>query len=561
MNDGQAAALSLLQEANFNLLRVRGSHFVFTGELPCQPDPVRIQLDISDWDFRSYPSITLSSRPAALDKFIPHLDVDNRLCYFTPGAVVLDRFNPDVAIAQCLEQATQLLNRIAADPDYCEKDILLEFQPHWVQGQSLPLLTVLMGMVNPDNESTQCYVIEGGDKKVAILTDEIKEAVAIAKAFKAEEPKEANAICWLLKTDQQPAVPATGLPKNIKELFTWLKMWDERLYRRIRTILERRKEYLAYKKIMFAIQSPSGWVAFAHDIDRIKAMGCDRSAKPYSLFLHRSGGERFIYRVNIIEVSPSYIHSRNLTFNDLRDKTITLIGCGAVGGYLSQALVRLGAGSGKNGMLRLIDNDHLSSDNLGRHYLGLPDLFKPKAEALRDELIRQFPLARIESEVRDATPSVSLFKADLLIDATGEESVSEMLNASHVGLLPKASPVLYVRIRGNGECVQSLWVDSLKHGCFRCLLTPPGIDRRERHKVLKDIPVRKFVGCHSFTPYAVSSPMYAASLGIDMVIDWMRTGSPSPRFRTRHIENADVENHVKSQNLTRIKGCLACGHR
>lgn len=227
-----------------------------------------------------------------------------------------------------------------------------------------------------------------------------------------------------------------------------------------------------------------------------------------------------------------------------------------IGSHLAAALVRLGAGS-EGGLLRLLDNDILGPENLGRHYLGYDALAQPKASKLRSDLLRQFPLASIEAVNADVVDCPSLFAADLVVDATGEEAVSEYLNETWLRGDGKV-PVLYVWIKGNGECVQCLWTDKEELACFRCLKeVNPAVHRQDRFQVLKRPPTSKVLGCHSFTPYAVSAPMHATALAVDIICDWLEKGDPSPRFRTRKSENADlfpVENH----NPLRLAGCPAC---
>jgi hypothetical protein len=174
----------------------------------------------------------------------------------------------------------------------------------------------------------------------------------------------------------------------------------------------------------------SSIIGFGFDLDQVKRLGAKRFPKLYKQHLHGKGGNRTILRLSITDISPSYVHSRNLSFPDLRDKRIILVGCGAIGSFLAQSLVRLGAGHGR-GSLTLIDPDTLQPENLGRHLLGYPSLFKPKADALKGHLLREFPLAKIESVPKSASEHPRLFGADLLIDATGEETVSEFLTRIH----------------------------------------------------------------------------------------------------------------------------------
>jgi tRNA A37 threonylcarbamoyladenosine dehydratase len=65
----------------------------------------------------------------------------------------------------------------------------------------------------------------------------------------------------------------------------------------------------------------------------------------------------------------------------LAGKRIALVGCGTIGGYLSDMLVKAGAGS-CGGKLTLVDFDGLLPQNIGRHRLGFPDLLSNKAEAM-----------------------------------------------------------------------------------------------------------------------------------------------------------------------------------
>lgn len=110
-------------------------------------------------------------------------------------------------------------------------------------------------------------------------------------------------------------------------------------------------------------------------------------------FLHMYGGGEKISRLHVQDLSHSFIASRNLTSSlgtALSGRKVALIGCGAIGGYLTQALSRLGAGH-EGGRLELFDPQILMPENLGRHALGFKYLFKNKAEALKDEANLQLP--------------------------------------------------------------------------------------------------------------------------------------------------------------------------
>lgn len=94
---------------------------------------------------------------------------------------------------------------------------------------------------------------------------------------------------------------------------------------------------------------------------------------------------------------------------------VGVAGCGGTGSNAAIALVRAGIGR-----LVLVDHDRVEESNLNRQQFFLEDLGRPKAEALRDRLLRINPALRVESHQRTLAPDgvAALFAAaDLLIEA------------------------------------------------------------------------------------------------------------------------------------------------
>lgn len=551
-----AKALRLLRSRGFKPSSHRGGVRAFEGILPCKGGPIKVRFTISDWDFLSYPAIKVLDHLDALPPLSPHVFADGNLCYFAAGAVVLDRYDPAESIAQCLDQARVVLERIRQDPSYRHDDIQDEFLQHWSYGESSAVYTVLIGTVNEPSGSSNYWALDVAGATRAVISDSRQEVEALASVLGSEPPSATRCPCWLFKTDVLPAVPVT-MPANVRELFAWIQSWDKRLYQQLQHVLERETKYLQFELTTFAVRTPLGWLGFGFDLDPVHRLGAAKRPKLYQQFLHKRGGTRKISRLAIVEFGPDFVHSRNLTFPDLKGKRIAVVGCGAIGSHVIPGLVRLGAGTA-GGRLDVVDPDHLSPENLGRHVLGYPALFKSKANALADESKRQFPFSDVRARVKNVRDLRDLFDADLVIDATGEEAVSELINAMRLGV-QASTPVLHVRIRGNGECVQTFWAQGAELGCFRCLLHADHKSyRQERHPVLKTEPQRKQLGCGGFTPYAVSAPMSAAALCMEVVVDWLQTGRASPRFRTVAAANANVF-AVKNQDVKRLSSCPACG--
>ena len=236
--------------------------------------------------------------------------------------------------------------------------------------------------------------------------------------------------------------------------------------------------------------------------------------------------------VSVIRIDDRYLAQRNIPKSKtLAGKKIALVGCGTIGGYLSDMLVKAGAGT-CGGQLTLVDFDGLLPQNIGRHRLGFPDLLSNKAEAMAKELKRLSPGTEIHAlpvDVRQA----QLGKLDLLIDATGEESLGHWL----CGRSRAPTPMLAVWIEGPVTVVRALLRTNASGACYRCLWHSNR--RGELRSVLDPLSViLAGHGCEGlYVPFPASVSVQAASLGTEMTLDWIN-GVHSPALRTRLIDQA-----------------------
>ena len=360
----------------------------------------------------------------------------------------------------------------------------------------------------------------------------------------------------IFHSDQRPVAPEEAALDR-RGVFRYLRRWDEPLSRAIQRRLGEDREYLQFTHAIVAIRCSPGWLGFFFQLSPVFRKGFARKPKEYRQYLHGNGGGAAISRLSLREFGTDFLHARSLESRTLAGKQVTLVGGGSVGSYLAQSLARLGAGA-LGGNVRVIDPEVLEPENVGRHWLGMSSLFLPKAQGIAAELARQFPESNFLAEVGDAREVRGLFNADLVIDATGIEPLSEVLNARHCEKdRTKVPPVLYVWVLGNGEAVQGLWVDSPKFGCYRCLRLPRGA------QYWRGALPRSRKGAHGaprgmwrVRPYAVSAPMSAAALATEFVVAWL-SGDPSPRFRTLVREGADVRKQ-KNQDFPPVQHCPAC---
>lgn len=361
----------------------------------------------------------------------------------------------------------------------------------------------------------------------------------------------------LIETDVRLSVGSAGPPENTRTLLNWARDHSQVLYRAIVTVMTD-KAYFKTRAPIIMIRAPNAEIGFA---PLFADSMCCRYEKAPKTFIHHALNRHApipITRWTASDASPAFVHTRNGQ-PSLSTKRITLVGAGAIGGYLADNLARLGAGA-DGGELIIIDPQTLLPENIGRHRLGMDSVFKPKAEALAERLLSEFPWLNIRSRVADAR-TCSLFAGDLLIDATGAEALSRCINRTHWaswlnGCDP--SPVLYCWVAGEGDGVQALWVEGRgAKACWECL-NIHGKDGKfsARFPFVKHLTEFREVGCAAITPYAVGAAMNAASLASEMVCDWL-TGKPDPRFRSRARTHGDVHRRPDA-SPERLAQCPVC---
>lgn len=155
----------------------------------------------------------------------------------------------------------------------------------------------------------------------------------------------------------------------------------------------------------------------------------------------------------------------------LMEKTVVLIGCGALGCTSANLLVRSGIKC-----LKIIDRDYIEESNLQRQSLFDEEDIKqnlPKAVAAQKKLQKTNSLIRVESFVADLNPSnieTLLQDAHLVVDGTDNFETRFLINDYCV---KNSTPWIY------GACIGStgLTMNILpsKTPCFRCMLehVPP----------------------------------------------------------------------------------------
>lgn len=454
--------------------------------------------------FHDLPQIKLTSIPPELKPVAPHVAEDGGICYLAKNAVVVDIFDPIGQTLAFLIRAEFVLDKLLRGE--MVEDMEEEFFAFWngtyclTDLNSLKLGSHRAMWVTPDKHKVlvACDEPEVTKAKLRIIGWSISEStVPVYRVTTTERPRPAQ---------------TNWPPKTVSQLLQWQGSLDlacrKKLYERIVQARTHKTN-----DALILIESP---LLTYGVLVRFENGHSTRNKKSRIV---SSGQELFSTKVtpcSVMRIDDRYLTERNIpSLKTLTGKNITVVGCGTIGGYLSEILVKAGAGTG-GGQLTLIDNEYLMPNNLGRHRLGFASLFKYKAKALGDELRYGLPYATIRSLPVDVR-CANLSDQDLIIDATGEEALGHWL----AGRCKSETSVLSVWIDGPGTAVRGLFSSRNDGACYRCLFHHAKDGRYQT--VHGGIPtVMAGHGCEGmYVPFPATVSIQAASLGADMALQWV----------------------------------------
>lgn len=478
-----------------------------------------------DRELRSFPEVFLKPPlPPSLLPIAPHVGPSGVLCYVSSSTAVFDIYKPVSQTVAALRRAEEVLDRVMANE--LIDDMQEEFYAYWrgaccytdiESAQSTDILALVLGK-EAENGLAFSDNAERTQAKLGHLFTNISERVGLSAKVTTKVPP-------------RPLIDAWP-PKTVRALLEWQAALDPNCRKKIlkRIVQGYRSGANVY---VVVLDTPVGQIGvLIHDLQRHQRKNkLDHSTPIF---------DAPIMLVPVARLDDRYIVRRNIPGQEtLSGKRILLIGCGTIGGYLADMLVKAGAGS-DGGELRLADNQRLAAGNIGRHRLGINRLNINKAEGLVAEIKMGMPSASVIALPVDAY-SLNLNGFDLVIDASGEQSLSQWIAGQQAsgrmgGAWTKGfiTPLLNVWIEGSGEAVRSLIRQQPVEGCYRCLC-----DYETEGQFLSVLggirPVLAGGGCEGqYVAYPASVSVQAAALGLDTALAWANQ-RPWPSLSTRII--------------------------
>lgn len=513
---------------------------------------VSLEIEVVDYDFLELPKIRILNRDSLPKRLKAHMVSDGSLCYADKTTFLLDRYQPDRSVSSCLQQAhTTLSNLLHGNPTTA---YMAEVAAYWSSrsycliDEPKNLNRIVLGICSFDRKA---QILVAGSTEKRLQTWASKAGGTFTKAFETSIVHAVDAI-------RPPSLETLTLKGATDWLEPQVLSPGPLIDVAIGTAKDRPSLMVAASNALIGFRAEKTAL-----IRKSETSGFRRSAMPamWKQEAHRANLETF----HCVRASHAEITARNLNGSaPLSNRRLAIIGCGTIGGYLARTLVQLGAGQNAN--LLLIDHDDIKAENLGRHILGAPHLWRNKAEALATQLGVDFPDARLEAmnaQAQRAFDRISSY--DLVIDATGDEQFSDALNAFALGS-PKASssfpPTLFAMIFGNGLAVQS-YLARWKEGsaCYRCL--KPHFEGDWRFNPLKPTAKNTETAIRpcsqgAFVPFAVPASMQAAALAANHVTAYFSEGY-SHDLRTARVDPAQTVN-IPFKNVGVAQSCPACSN-
>lgn len=520
-----------------------------------------------DEDLSHLPEIYVLKRPIELVGIaLPHISSFQRLCLVNQDTSDWDPQHP-MSVISMLDSLIQkaLDNAVTAGHERHE-EFQTEFVNYWngvvdayIYGEPGKLLgekfsyRTLNVVTSLDCKSEKEYVvfqnIEQRDNWLKLRGD---------KSYIGNDGD-----VTVVRVSRTAISPKRWPPKSLRDVFDWLRLTDlpahDALANGILTNLSKDRQIVLFdifKEGIIGFEicfSSATKKVLKHRTTKRDKTGRNKSKLKLTSILpmlRSKSATNALYRLNVSSISNQELQRRNRPVSiDLENKKILIIGCGTIGGFTAQLLVKVGAGRGNSGRLTLCDSDTLSPGNLSRHALPAKYIGWNKAEGMC-ELIKRDSLG---SPRVDAKPNRlrmnedSIRGYDIVIDTTGHAPIGKML--SYLARTATQRPPFI--IHGYNDAYGQASVVMIDNGqaCYECA---------KRLEILKDIDrpvVPHRVSCGSiFTPYDASVSTITAALIQEAALNTLQ--EKLPWTYAQHSTGKAI--HHKRRKLIKFGDCSVC---
>lgn len=450
--------------------------------------------------------------------YIPHIDNKGKICLFDLDGILIDK-NFDGLLNQTLKRVYDtIFNGIN---ELNKEDFILEFDQYW---RMLPKTKVLKSMVKLNQEIRLIKYSKiqkevkrkKGDKYIDLMRKKNNYSFLCTdfdKDFKLYKDTKniKNGIYIYIETDTFIFPPDWRNELSIEYINTLIS-------KSIKKSIEKEELISLFNKcsndliIMFNIRQPNGFTSLLGV--NIKKYILDESTMEIII-----GNKSELIPCWIVRCDEEFLVNRGGALSYITDKKILVIGCGSIGGYLINELIKTGI---KN--IDVVDGDILTEENIYRHLLGMEYIGSYKAKAIADYFNKNIPKLNIvsysdyiEDVIHDTIISFSEY--DLIISAVGNHNLNRWINEIiHVEKIKV--PVIYSWNEALDIGSHVAFISISYKGCYECFFrdSEEGIYDRTSYCKRGQTFIKQLRGCSSgYLPFSSISSVTTTIAAIEVV--------------------------------------------
>lgn len=444
-----AAAEAKLVELGFK----KDEKSTWLQEEPVEGGVLALQVILGKEPSHSLPQIFVDRK--RLPRRVPHVERDGKICLPTRERVLLDAGDPASIVGEAVALAKNVIQDGLSGRLDC--DFRQEFMAYWGSGAKEKALWPIP--IPSEPQEIVLTTIRGTNdcEKLSWIGTTLEEVRTWAKRVSRDVGSFGNAFFIPLATAFDPpdfedwtfreflqVFETTQSVDVVATLTGWLSQQDTPA-----TLFFSLPGVDGNDVVIAGMRFPRGKKLKDNAFDDITSRLDDR-----------------IERIEVERIDPNFLTARAGSSVGLHGKTVTIVGCGAVGSQIASQLALLGVGR-----LQLVDGQTLESENIHRHFLGLRHLGKFKAVAIASELRLKYPniqtVARpfTVEELHERDPAF-LWCSDLIIFSTGDHNLELQFNSLLLGGPPRIHT--WLEPLGIGGHAVAVGVGGPK-GCFECL--------------------------------------------------------------------------------------------
>ena len=502
-----AGVLNNIATADLPVLKQRGLAYGITGEAIIDTRKINFCIAASHQFPKQHPVIFFLNNKEF--EIIPHVEDDGMVCYVQEDAIVLDIDNPVGIVKECFEIATSTLRDGFSKKN--EIDFYNEFEAYW---RRLKNITPVFTAISTDDSVKAVRYIKFHNKDLLLAWNEDADGVQIFERLFPNEKKKAlnpyHGVFIPLEKGAKIFVPTsqTELTTNhFREIVTSSVSLENQ--KRLTSLLTTGKRE---DLLLFSLPQPNGYYSLFGV--RIKNMAFDKHP------LLSTNNKVELVPLMVSRLDKEYMLARGGNGQQYLGKRVLVIGCGSIGGYICDELIKAAVIN-----IDVVDKDDLQPDNCYRHVCGFTNVLMNKAKAIKKKLESFYPHAKanaINSSIERALEQgkIKLTDYDAIIVATGNGTLNQYLNRVFRADISNV-PVLYCWLDPFGIGGHCLVTNITKQGCFQCLYANDDLynvasfaDKMQQKSFSKNIS-----GCvTSYVPYGSLDAIQTALLGVKQLL-------------------------------------------